>query len=74
MNVNLSERNNLLKVERLLRADEVADLLNLSSSYVYKLMKLNQIPTVRIGGSCRIHPQDLLAFIEQNRLPQADNR
>jgi len=51
---------------RLLNADQVADALNVSKSYVYQLMRTGIIPTVRLGKACRVRPHDLKVFIEAN--------
>jgi excisionase family DNA binding protein len=55
-----------LNVERLLRASEVAETLNVSKAFVYQLMQKGLIRTVRIGASRRIRMGDLLRFIEEN--------
>jgi len=54
------------KIEKLLKASDVAKLLNVSRSYAYLLMQSEEIPTVHIGKSRRVRPQDLKAYIEQN--------
>jgi excisionase family DNA binding protein len=59
MDINLDNTINSLHGTRLLKADEIAALLNISRSYSNHLMQLNQIPTVRIGRFCRIQPEDL---------------
>jgi excisionase family DNA binding protein len=51
---------------RLLKAEEVAELLNISRSFAYLLMHTGQIPTVRFGRACRVKPQDLAKYIEKN--------
>jgi len=51
---------------RLLKAEEVAERLNVSRSFVYSLMKTGQLPTVQIGGSVRVHPRDLEEYIDRN--------
>jgi len=53
-------------MSRLLKADEVAERLNISRRFAYSLMKTGQLPTVRIGRSVRVHPRDLNEFIELN--------
>jgi len=54
------------KIEKLLKGNEVARLLNISRSRAYILMQTGVIPTVRIGKSRRVRPQDLNAFIEHH--------
>lgn len=50
----------------LLKAEDVATILNVSRSYAYLLMENGSLPTVRLGKSCRVRPQDLEDFIERN--------
>ena len=54
------------KIEKLLKGNEVARLLNISRSRAYILMQTGVIPTVRIGKSRRVRPQDLSAYIEHH--------
>lgn len=55
-------------IPKLLRSEEVAEILNISESLAYKLMKNGDIPTVRFGRSVRVRPQDLEEFIRSNVL------
>jgi excisionase family DNA binding protein len=51
---------------RLLKSDEVAQILQISRSMAYALMKRGDIPTVRIGTSVRVRPEDLEKYIHDN--------
>ncbi len=51
---------------RLLKSDEVAEMLQISRSMAYALMKRGDIPTVRIGTSVRVRPEDLEKYIQNN--------
>jgi excisionase family DNA binding protein len=51
---------------KLLRAVDVAEILNVSKPMVYKLMRTNEIPTVKIGKAIRVRPADLHNFIREN--------
>ncbi len=51
---------------RLLNAEEVAEILNVSRAHVYNLMKKRLIPTVYIANSRRVRPEDLEWFIKSN--------
>jgi excisionase family DNA binding protein len=73
MDVNLSNRSTTFNSERLLKPNEVADFLSISRSFAYQLLQAGAIPVVRLGKTCRVRPQDLEAFIEQNIHSQADN-
>ena len=47
----------------LLKAEDVAKILNISTSLAYKLMLSGAIPTVRINRSVRVKSADLNQFI-----------
>lgn len=51
---------------KLLKAGDVASILNISRAFAYQLMKKGEIPTVKILGSRRVRPEDLRGFIQQN--------
>ena len=51
---------------RLLRADDVAEILNISLALAYRLMQLGEIRCVRIGTAVRVRPEDLDAYIQDN--------
>jgi excisionase family DNA binding protein len=55
--------------DRLLRAVDVQTQLGLSRAKVYRLMHLNILPVVRIGGSVRVPQKALFKWIEENTLP-----
>ena len=52
--------------QKLLKANDVAEVLNISSAYVYKLISTGELPSVHIGRSVRVRPQDLDVFIVGN--------
>jgi len=51
---------------RLLKAEEVAQTLNICRSFAYQLMRTGQIPCIHIGSSRRVQPRDLEQFISEN--------
>lgn len=51
---------------KLLKAPEVAVILNCSKAFVYKLIKQRKLPSVQIGYSIRVKPEDLNRFIREN--------
>ena len=51
---------------RLLKSDEVAEILHISRSMAYLLMKRGDIPTVRIGSSVRVRTEDLDQYIKSH--------
>jgi excisionase family DNA binding protein len=50
----------------LLTAPDVARILNISKGAAYKLIQLNQIPSIRINRSVRVRPEDLNDFISRS--------
>ena len=52
--------------ESLLRSDEVAEILKVSVSMAYTLMRRGDIPTVRISPSVRVRKEDLDRYIKEN--------
>ena len=50
----------------LLKAKNVAEILNVSRPQAFALMKSGEIPTIRFGRCVRVYEEDLEAFIEEN--------
>ncbi len=59
-----------LSRQRLLKASEVAQILNISKAFAYKLMKTGALRAVQIEGARRVREQDLEAYIENNIQPK----
>ncbi len=59
-------------MEQLLTGEDVAEMLKISRSYAYILMKRGDIPTVRIGSAVRVRIEDLDAYIRE--MPEESNR
>ena len=59
-------QESVLRINTLLNAKQVAEILNISKSKAYRFMQLGEIPTVRIGKSRRVRPEDLIKYIENN--------
>jgi len=59
-------QESVLRINTLLNAKQVAEILNISKSKTYRFMQLGEIPTVRIGKSRRVRPEDLIMYIESN--------
>lgn len=51
--------------ETLLTLLDAAEILNVSTRTVRRQIDDGLLPTVRIGGSVRIRPEDLRSFIEK---------
>ncbi len=56
-------------LDSLLKATEVAEILNISKSMAYRLMQTREIPTVCIGTARRVRPADLHNYINTNLKP-----
>ena len=52
---------------RLLRAQEVAEMLGLSKKHVYRMATERKLPSVKFGGSLRFLLQDLIQYVERHR-------
>ena len=55
--------------ERLLKAIEVARILNVSRAFAYRLMQQGKIRTVAIAKTRRVRLGDLYSFIEDSLVP-----
>jgi excisionase family DNA binding protein len=51
--------------ESLLKGGQVAEILHVSRSFAYLLMRRGDIPTVRIGNAVRVRPEDLERYIQE---------
>jgi putative molybdopterin biosynthesis protein len=50
----------------MLKSKDVAAILNISRRTVYTLMQRGELPSVRIGRSVRVQPEDLENFISNS--------
>ena len=50
--------------EKLLKIQEVGDLLNISRATIYRLVREGHLPTVQIGRSRRVKLGDLDLFVD----------
>ncbi len=58
--------DNVFKINTLLKAKDVAEILKISRAMTYNLMLRGEIPTVRIGKCRRVRPEDLILYIKNN--------
>lgn len=63
-------RDKITNMRPLLSIQETANILHLSRSAVYELIKHEGLPSFTIGGSRRIHPEELEQWIEQRKHPR----
>ncbi len=65
-----NERKKSISIH-LLKPVEVSRVLNVSKSTVYRMLKSGDLPSLEVGFSKRVHPDDLDHFIEECRKPLA---
>jgi excisionase family DNA binding protein len=53
--------------KKLLKAKEVAEILQVSRSMAYRMMQRGEIPTVRVGSAVRVRGSDLEEFIKRGK-------
>ncbi len=69
MNETPLEKHEDTILDSLLKATEVAEILNISKSMAYRLMQTREIPSVSIGNAKRVRPVDLHNYINTNLTP-----
>ena len=57
--------NEPLSEARFLTVNEVADFLRVSRMTVYRLIKLGEIPALRVGRGYRLRERDVSRYLEQ---------
>lgn len=57
-----------IREQRLLKATEVAKILNISRALAYRLMRTAEIPVIRFGRTVRVKSSDLEAFIDKCKI------
>ena len=62
---DLAAREATLRIPRLLRRAEVASLLGVSDRTLRKLHKAGMLKALRIGGSYRYHPEDIIRLTRE---------
>lgn len=59
-------------IEALLSLDEVANVLGISESGVYRLVRSGELARVKVGNRTLFQPHDVRAFIASRREPGGD--
>jgi len=57
----------LPELGKLLKVNEVAEILHVSRSEAYHLIQRSDIPAVRMGKAVRVRREDLEAFIKRSK-------
>ena len=52
--------------EILLKATQIAEILNISNSMAYRIIQTGEIRSVQIGAARRVRPEDLQFYIQEN--------
>lgn len=60
--------NSYNPTNELLTTDELADMLKISKTGVYRLIARRQIPFYKVMGSIRFNKNDVLSYLQQNRV------
>ena len=58
--------------KKLLNPVELAELLHVSKTSVYRLAEGGKIPHYKVGGSLRFGMKDVSAYLERNRVGSID--
>ena len=58
--------------KNLLNPGELAELLHVSMTSVYRLVENGKIPHYKVGGSLRFGMKDISAYLERNRVESID--
>lgn len=53
--------------KKILKAKEVADILQVSRSMAYHMMQRGELPTIRVGSAVSVRGSDLEEFIKQGK-------
>jgi len=56
---------------KLLTPDELAEMLRISKTSVYRLVEQRKIPFYRLRGNLRFEQKDIMDFLRQNRVEPA---
>jgi len=57
-----------MKLPELLTPEEMAEMLKISKAGVYRLTNGRKIPFHKVGGSIRFDKEDILKYLEQNKI------
>lgn len=66
--------NDFRPFDRLLKAREVAQVMGVSESRAYSIMKAEIVPTIRMGKAIRVSQRQLEAWIEAESQKQKHPR
>ena len=55
-----------IELDRLLKPDDIARVLDISRSLAYRLLKTGDIPSIRFGASVRVRAIDLEEFVHRS--------
>lgn len=58
----------LIEYPMMLKAKQVSEILNVSLRMAYEIMERRDFPTIRIGKSKRVLRDDLMKWIEEQKI------
>ena len=61
-------------LQKLLNSKEVAELLGISRSQAYTLMRNGEIPAIRLRTSIRVSPSALEKYLEEQTINHIDDK
>ena len=64
MKKSLNKESESVREGRLLKAEDIASILNISTGFAYQLMKRGDVPTVHLGRAVRVRPSDLKDYMQ----------
>jgi excisionase family DNA binding protein len=59
--------------DKLLKGYEVAEILRVSRSYAYKLIRDGKIPKIKMGRAVRVRETELKKFLYRNTIDVGDD-
>lgn len=57
----------MVEKDKMLTVKQVAGMLNISVSSIYRLLDRKELPSYKIGGALRIKQSDVDTYLERNK-------
>ena len=51
-----------------LKAENIAQFLNISKRYAYEIMQRNDFPTIKLGRVKRVYREDFLKWVDKQKV------
>src|SRR5919202_1497652 len=59
---------------RLLSIPEVSEVLGMGRSWVYQQIRSGEMPSIQLGGSIKVRPEDLQEYIQRHRRSNSNEK